>query len=241
VNECKPLAAGGGRLACGGSGAGDGTWSTRGGRPHGGVAWGGGGFRRAGSSTCYRRQRGGRRGWGRKQRRGQRRRRPGRRGRRRRTRGGRGQGGRGWGLGAGRRWGRGCCSRRLYIQRLRPCHRHRHGCLRSVNQVPATAPPRTRQPPHRRRCRRRLQPTFPFPFRNPRPTPDAECRGLGQPLHAAAVPGRGLHSSTFRLNLSALCGIGGASEGCLGVVQGVLEGIRGHEGRILCEKRLRLS
>jgi hypothetical protein len=29
---------------------------------------------------------------------------------------------------------------------------------------------------------------------------------------------RGLHSSTFRLNLSASCGIGGASSGCLGVV-----------------------
>jgi len=30
--------------------------------------------------------------------------------------------------------------------------------------------------------------------------------------------GRGLHSSTSRLNLSASCGIGGASRGCLGVV-----------------------
>jgi hypothetical protein len=28
--------------------------------------------------------------------------------------------------------------------------------------------------------------------------------------------GRGLHSSTFRLNVSALCGIGGAFGGCLG-------------------------
>ena len=29
--------------------------------------------------------------------------------------------------------------------------------------------------------------------------------------------GRGLHSSTFRLNLSAFCGIGGAVRGCVGV------------------------
>ena len=29
--------------------------------------------------------------------------------------------------------------------------------------------------------------------------------------------GRGLHLSTFRLNLSATCGIGGAFRGCLGV------------------------
>jgi hypothetical protein len=32
------------------------------------------------------------------------------------------------------------------------------------------------------------------------------------------APGRGLHSSTFRLNLSATCGTGGAFRGCLGVV-----------------------
>ena len=30
--------------------------------------------------------------------------------------------------------------------------------------------------------------------------------------------GRGLHSSTFRLNVSTLCGIGGAFRGCLGGV-----------------------
>jgi len=30
--------------------------------------------------------------------------------------------------------------------------------------------------------------------------------------------GRGLHSSTFQLNLSASCGIGGAFSGCLGAV-----------------------
>ena len=30
--------------------------------------------------------------------------------------------------------------------------------------------------------------------------------------------GRGLHSSTFRLNISALCGIGDSCRGCLGGV-----------------------
>ena len=30
------------------------------------------------------------------------------------------------------------------------------------------------------------------------------------------IRGRGLHSSTFRLNLGAFCGIGGAFRGCLG-------------------------
>jgi len=36
---------------------------------------------------------------------------------------------------------------------------------------------------------------------------------------------RGLHSSTFRLNLSAFCGIGGTFRGCLGGVQGVIGGV----------------
>ena len=56
--------------------------------------------------------------------------------------------------------------------------------------------------------------------------------------HAAI---RGLHSSTFRLNVSAFCGIGGAFKGCLGGVQEVLGGIRGCSGCILCQERLRLS
>ena len=34
--------------------------------------------------------------------------------------------------------------------------------------------------------------------------------------------GRGLHSSTFQLNLSALYGIGGARRGCVARVMGVL-------------------
>jgi len=50
----------------------------------------------------------------------------------------------------------------------------------------------------------------------------SECK----PVHAGAHdhdaarrnPGRGLHSSTFRLNISVFCGIGGAFRGCLGGV-----------------------
>jgi len=39
------------------------------------------------------------------------------------------------------------------------------------------------------------------------------------PLDVAAMdPGRGLHSSTFRLNVSTFCGIGGALRGCVGGV-----------------------
>ena len=54
--------------------------------------------------------------------------------------------------------------------------------------------------------------------------------------------GRGLHSSTFRLNVSPLWEIGGAVRGCfIGGVEGVLWGIRGCLGCILCQKRLRLS
>jgi len=44
----------------------------------------------------------------------------------------------------------------------------------------------------------------------------------------ANMPGcRGLHSSTFRLTVSAFCGIGGAFRDCSAGVLGVLEGIRG--------------
>jgi len=56
------------------------------------------------------------------------------------------------------------------------------------------------------------------------------CRGAG----------RGLHSSTFRLTVSALCGTGGAFRGCLGC----LWGVRGYLGClrcILCRTRLKLS
>jgi hypothetical protein len=54
------------------------------------------------------------------------------------------------------------------------------------------------------------------------------------------LAGRGLHSSTFRLNVSAFCGIGGPSGGAYSVFEGVM-GIMGCFGCILCQKRLRLS
>ena len=41
------------------------------------------------------------------------------------------------------------------------------------------------------------------------------------------VRGRGLLSSTSQLNLSALCGIGGARGGCSARVRGVLGGVEG--------------
>ena len=41
------------------------------------------------------------------------------------------------------------------------------------------------------------------------------------------VVGRGLHSSTFQLNLSALYGIGGARSGCAARVEGVFGGVQG--------------
>jgi hypothetical protein len=39
------------------------------------------------------------------------------------------------------------------------------------------------------------------------------------------VETRGLHSSTFQLNLSASYGIGGALRGCVARVRGLLEGV----------------
>ena len=58
---------------------------------------------------------------------------------------------------------------------------------------------------------------------------------------------RGLHSSTFQLNIRAFCGIGVAVKRCVGGVQaGVKAGVKGLlEGigaRVFfCQKRLRLS
>ena len=40
-----------------------------------------------------------------------------------------------------------------------------------------------------------------------------------------ATMGRGLHSSTFRVNLSALYAIGGARRGCVARVKGVFGGV----------------
>ena len=51
------------------------------------------------------------------------------------------------------------------------------------------------------------------------------------------IAGRGSHSSTFRLNLSAFCGIGlhlGVVEGVFERCQGVFRSIRGCSGCILC-------
>jgi len=53
--------------------------------------------------------------------------------------------------------------------------------------------------------------------------------------------GMGLHSSTFRLNVSALQGIGGACRGCLGGDSGLLGDTRGCLGCISSQKRLRLT
>ena len=51
------------------------------------------------------------------------------------------------------------------------------------------------------------------------------CWNLGWMLCEAT--GRGFHSSAFRLNVSALCGIGRAFRGCLGGVQEGFGGISG--------------
>ena len=47
-------------------------------------------------------------------------------------------------------------------------------------------------------------------------------------LFSGLPSGRGLYLSTFRLNLSAFCGIESAFRGWLRCVWEVLEGIRGH-------------
>ena len=68
----------------------------------------------------------------------------------------------------------------------------------------------------------------------------AECKSLVEGNACDRIhleqhgSGRGLHSSTFRLNVSAFCGIGVAFRSCSGSVYQVL-------GGILCQKRLRLS
>jgi hypothetical protein len=59
----------------------------------------------------------------------------------------------------------------------------------------------------------------------------AESNGGGPRLQwnarllQSVVAGRGLHSSTFQLNLSALYGIGGARRGCVARVKWVLGGV----------------
>jgi len=44
------------------------------------------------------------------------------------------------------------------------------------------------------------------------------------------LQGRGLHSSTYQLNVNAFCRIGDALRGCLGGVWAVLRAIGGVEG-----------
>jgi hypothetical protein len=53
--------------------------------------------------------------------------------------------------------------------------------------------------------------------------------------------GRDLHSSTFRLNLSAYCVIGSALRGCSEVAEHVVGDIGQCSGCFLCQKPLRLS
>ena len=75
----------------------------------------------------------------------------------------------------------------------------------------------------------------------------AAPRGTAAPaiLRAAprsvAVRGRGVHSFTSQLNLSALYGIGGARRGCVARVKGVLGGVYGVKGVSVCQARLKLS
>ena len=52
---------------------------------------------------------------------------------------------------------------------------------------------------------------------------------------------RGLHSSTFQLNLGALYGIGGARKDCVARIKGVLWGMWGVKGVSLCQTRLKFS
>jgi len=70
--------------------------------------------------------------------------------------------------------------------------------------------------------------------------------GGGGAATSGSKPGiRGLRTSTFQLNVSAFCGIGGALRDCLGVVfAGVEEvsgGVGGFKGCVSCQMRLRLS
>ena len=50
------------------------------------------------------------------------------------------------------------------------------------------------------------------------PNGDVRSTAVKVTLECCALAGRGLYSSTFRLNFSATCGIGGAFRGGLGVV-----------------------
>ena len=64
---------------------------------------------------------------------------------------------------------------------------------------------------------------------------------MGAFLLTSGAQGRGLHSPTFRLNVSAFYGIGGALCSCLGVVWQVSRVVMASSGCILCQKGLKLS
>jgi len=86
-------------------------------------------------------------------------------------------------------------------------------------------------------------PFVPWAVMVPRPLKHRKVSALGGSM--TQPRNRGLQSSTFRLNVSAFCGIGGAFRGRLEGVYEVLVGVRGClewvSGCILYQKRLRLS
>jgi hypothetical protein len=65
------------------------------------------------------------------------------------------------------------------------------------------------------------------------PTTSEEAAAINEARHA--LTGRGLHSSTSWLKVSALCGTGGAYKDCLRCVCGVSWGIRGYRVYIVSE------
>jgi len=89
------------------------------------------------------------------------------------------------------------------------------------------------------------------PTRTPYPTQSAQVdmevckplvRGLRRWTPLGGPPsGRGLHSTTFRLNLSALHGIGGERRSCVAHVKGVSGVVEGVQGVFFNQTRLKLS
>ena len=60
---------------------------------------------------------------------------------------------------------------------------------------------------------------------------EVRAQGLDDAVDRDGQPGPwGLHSSTFRLNVSAFCGTGGTFRGCLGGVKGVFRRSQGYLG-----------
>ena len=69
------------------------------------------------------------------------------------------------------------------------------------------------------------------------------CRVATEDTYATlrSMGGRGLHSLTSQLNLSALYGTRVARRGCVARVTGVLGGVLGVLGVFVCQTRLKLS